>query len=290
MQKLVALYTCFNRKGKTLNALHSLFEAAKSQGETLMLDVVVTDDGSTDGTSEAIKEKFPEVKVLKGNGNLFWAEGMRNSWRKALENDTYDGYLLLNDDTEIYRGVFEEFTEMHNYSQKEFGVSGIYLGATEDRETGKLTYSGSLITNKLLYKQKRLPPNGEFQKCDIGNANIMMVTKSVVNQIGILTEGYVHGKADYDYTLTASRANIPVLISRKYCGHCENDHTDAYIGFSKKTKKERRQVLENPTKLDHLSHLKFMQKFFPWRVPFINLMAWFKVNFPNTYINFIKNN
>ena len=67
----------------------------------------------------------------------------------------------------------------------------------------------------------------------------MLVPHTVVEQIGILTAGYAHGKADYDYTLTAKKAGIPSLISSKYCGHCINDHVDFYKNFEKKTVKEK---------------------------------------------------
>ena len=39
----------------------------------------------------------------------------------------------------------------------------------------------------------------------------MMVAREVVEKIGILSEGYVHGVADYDYTLKAVKKNIPVF-------------------------------------------------------------------------------
>ncbi|MGB5819490.1 MAG: glycosyltransferase family 2 protein [Saonia sp.] len=283
MKKIAAIYTCHNRKEKTLKSLDSLYKAHEFSVDQLSLDVYITDDGSTDGTSMAIRESFPKVILLKGNGNLFWAEGMRNSWKYALQKD-YDGYLLLNDDVELYGNVLAQILKTHEYSLNNFNKPGIYIGATEDKKNHRLTYSGSLIKNKFLYTQKRLAPNGKFQLCDLANANIMFVPNEVVQKIGILAEGYSHGIADYDYTLTANRSQIPIIVSPEYGGHCEYDHKDIYADFSKLSFKERKKTLYSPTGLAYKSYLKYMKKFFPYRYPILVLAGWLKLYFPNVYV------
>ena len=62
------------------------------------LNVYLVDDGSTDGTSEAVKKNFPQVNIIKGDGTLFWNGGMRVAFSKAMESE-HDYYLWLNDDT-----------------------------------------------------------------------------------------------------------------------------------------------------------------------------------------------
>ena len=137
MKKIAALYTCFNRKEKTLASLSSLDDARKNTDHDFNLDIYLTDDGSTDGTSEAVKKEFPNVNIMYGDGNLFWAEGMRTSWKKAMEKD-YDGYLLLNDDVEIYANVFNQLFSAHSYCKNTFGKSGIYIGPTEDKDISEM--------------------------------------------------------------------------------------------------------------------------------------------------------
>ena len=106
MMRFAALFTCFNRKEKTLEALSNLYTSYKKNGSEFSMAVYLTDDGSTDGTYDAVKQKFPEVKLLKGNGSLYWAGGMRNSWNEAIKKD-YDAFLLLNDDTNISENLFQ---------------------------------------------------------------------------------------------------------------------------------------------------------------------------------------
>ena len=161
---------------------------------------------------------------------------------------------------------------------------GCYIGSTKDPETEKLTYGGAVITNRFLYQFTILKPDGAFQECDLGNANIMYVDAGVVDKVGILSEGYVHGIADYDYTLKCKKNNIPVLIMPNYCGFCERDTKGLYHSFHLMTFKERLTHLYSPTGIAFNSRLLFMRKFFPYRYPMFYLVGWLKVLFPKFYL------
>ena len=38
------------------------------------VQTIVVDDGSTDGTDIMISQEFPDVVVMRGDGNLWWTE------------------------------------------------------------------------------------------------------------------------------------------------------------------------------------------------------------------------
>lgn len=284
MERIAVLLTCHNRKDKTINCIQSLKKAI-IEAPSLEVDIYLTDDGSTDGTGKIINEQFPEVIILKGNGFLFWAGGMRNSWREALKNE-YDGYLLLNDDTNVTNDILDEIIKVHQQTTKIYGAEGIYVGSTKDSTKGKISYGGSIITNRFFYKTKRLEPNGTIQLCELGNANIMCVSKEVVSRIGILSKDYVHGAADYDYTLKARKKKIPVVIMSKYCGECDNDHPDVYENFNKLPFKGRVKRLYNPSGLAYRDRLRYMQKNFPYRFPFVLVLGWLQILFPRFFISY----
>ena len=287
MTKIAVLLTCHNRKEKTINALTTVYRAAQVSKNEISLHVFLTDDGSTDGTKEAVMKEFPAVVILEGDGNLFWAKGMRVSWEAAIEED-FDMYLLLNDDVEIYDIAFDQLFDAHHHCMNTYNKVGIYIGATEDKHQKLLTYSGSIVLSKFLYTQKRLPPNGDYQLCDLANANIMLVPKEVVDQIGIISGNYSHGVADYDYTLRATTKNIPVVVAPKYCGHCEYDHKDPYTGFVEMSLQERKAYLNSPRGLAQKSYNRYMRKFFPWRYPLVAFFGWFKLYFPKYYLKYFR--
>lgn len=56
----------------------------------ISLSVYLTDDGCTDGTSQAVRDIFKgkDITIMQGDGNLYWAGGMRFAWKEALKKKT----------------------------------------------------------------------------------------------------------------------------------------------------------------------------------------------------------
>ncbi len=289
MNKLAVLLTCFNRKEKTIASLTALHTAFNESSKGWSMSIYLTDDGSTDGTSQAVLEHFPEVNLLKGDGTLYWAGGMRNSWGEALKGG-YDAYLLLNDDTYVYPQLFEAVLKTQEHCVANYGMGGVYIGSTIDSRTKKVSYGGSIFTNRFLAKMNRLQPGDKPVPCQLGNANIMWVSKHVVDRIGILSDGYVHGMADYDYTLRATKKNLPVLVMPGVVGECINDHKDPYRRFFKLSLKERYKMLYSPIGFDFVSQTHHMKKHFPIRLPLFLLTGYFKVLCPKLYYNLLYKN
>jgi len=283
MYRIAVLLTCYNRKEKTLSSLKSLKTATEASNKKIDIAVYLTDDGSTDGTSEAVASQFPDTVILKGNGNLFWANGMIKSWKEAIKKD-FDFYLLLNDDTILFDDFFDVIFDTHHKCLDKYEMGGVYVGSTKDSHTQEISYGGAVIISKLKYTFSKIRPDGNIHECDLGNANIMMVSKNVVDKVGILSEGYAHGAADFDYTLKSKKKGIPVLVATEYCGYCTNDHKDMYHNFDKKSLKERIDYLYSPTGIAFKSRLRFMRKFFPVRYPFFFIIGWVKVLFPKIYV------
>ena len=232
MMNIAALYTCHNRKEKTLASLRSLFSSTlvynDSSKDKIELSVFLTDDGCTDDTAGAIRSSFPnnDIHIIQGNGELYWAGGMRVAWNAAIHSQIeWDYYLLLNDDTELKDECLIELFSAQSFCKSSYGRCGIISGITCSKDNPQLvTYGGDVLTNRLTGKSRRLNISGKPQMIDMTNANILLVPQTVVEEIGIFYERFQHGRADSDYALTARRHNIPVLITGDVCGYCENDH------------------------------------------------------------------
>lgn len=278
--RIAVLLTVYNRREKTLACLGRL--AMQVLPEQVKLAVYLTDDNSVDGTADAVARSYPNVNLLRGSGSLFWAGGMRNSWKAALKGN-YDYYLLLNDDTLLRTDAISSLLSVAVHYA---GIPSICVGATCDT-TGKLTYGGRMLLSKYALKSKMVHSTRDVQDCDLGNANIMLVPAPVVSRLGILSDVFTHGIADYDYTLRARRAGFRVLVAPGFLGECENDHGRNWASAAMPLKK-RIAFLKSPKGLAYHEYLYFIRSHFPYSLPATLLKLWLKTLFPGIWDSFKK--
>lgn len=221
--KVAAVMTCFNRREKTEACLEALFRAAQAISDKVSLHIIVTDDGSRDGTSEMIQERFPAVDVLRGDGSLFWNGGMRLAFGKALAQG-HDFYLWVNDDTTLFTDCLSNLLATHESLHAQTGRSGLVVGSTRDA-SGKVTYGGLYRPNtRKPLKFKLIQPQSEPQPCESSNGNCVLISAEAAAVLGNLEASYVHGMGDMDYGLRASKAGIPIWVMPGFVGTCDHDH------------------------------------------------------------------
>lgn len=280
MKKIAVLLTCHNRREKTVNCLTSFYNGILFYKKNYSFKVFLVDDGSRDDTSRIVHLKFPEVKIIQGHGDLFWAGGMRKAWIEAINCDSYYAYLLLNDDVILKKDFFENFLETHQFSLKKFNVGGVYSSSTIDECTKEISYGGQkIIRNHLLMNFELVIPNNIPQPCDMTNANILWVSGSVVDKIGTFNPVYTHGIADYDYSLTAIKANIPVYLTPGIGGSCIDDHGSNWKSTNTSLL-ERIEFLKDPKGLAYKEYLYFIRKHFPLYLPYSFMTLWLKTLLP----------
>ena len=81
-----------NRVEYTRSCLRSLYQQTMRGFE-----IIVIDDGSTDGTTEMIAAQFPDVVLLRGDGNLWWTRSINMGVEYALAQKP-EYIITLNDD------------------------------------------------------------------------------------------------------------------------------------------------------------------------------------------------
>ena len=279
--------TVFNRRDKTLACLRSIAETWAPFAGVFSLKVFLTDDGCSDGTADAIRaESYPfPVRILQGDGSLYWNGGMINSWKAAMAENCWSGYLWLNDDVVVLPEFWQDLLDADSFCMETYDEGGIYVGSTKDADSGAFTYGGFIYTNKLTLKDKMLPPNGTLQPCEAAHGNITFVTADVVDEMGIFCKEYIHGGTDHDYTYLAHKAGFPVLILPHYSAACRNDHPKdgGRKKFFSLPLKERIEYLHAPNGLNLHNALLFSKRCFPWRYPIILVTGYLKAIFPKTY-------
>lgn len=223
MKKTVAvLITAYNRKSITLNGLRSLWPAMEQCQDTYEFDVYLADDNSTDGTAGAVSEVFPQIKIIKGDGNLYWGGGMNLAWREALQKREYDYYLWMNDDAKLYPDSIAHLLSV----EKDAGEPVLVCGVFED-SSGHISYGACDRSGKLLEPRSLEHPY-------YMNGNLVLVPKQIYESIGIIDSVFHHRGGDYDYGLRAQKAGFKLFISDIIVGITPRHDTDKTPYYSAK--------------------------------------------------------
>lgn len=298
--KIAAILTVFNRRQKTLSCLQHLFAAVQAYNSSddrkgsMAVVVYLTDDGSSDGTADAIGKTFPtqDIHILHGTGNLFWAGGMRLAWQEAIDSGiAWDYYLLLNNDTYVYDNLFMELFAADEYGMQQKCRHGISSGIVcEIKDKGHIIYGGFNFANRTKGRHEVVKPTGRPQQVDLVSGNILLVHKTVVDTIGIFYNGFHHDLADHDYNMTALRHDIPVAVTPDVCGECEFDHdTDSQDAkrLVSMTLSERKKYLNTPTRSDH-DYLLLIRRQLPMRYPMTLLLRNVRLYWPSLYYHITR--
>jgi GT2 family glycosyltransferase len=268
---VAVLLTTYNRKAKTLTCLTTL--ARQKLHEDVNLKVFLTDDNSSDGTAEAVREQFPQTHIFHGNGQLFWAGGMRSTWRQAMQHEP-DYYLLLNDDTQLFPNTVATLLDMAMHDN-----TAICIGSTRNDESGEWSYGGSKLVSPKYWGGEKVFSETDTEEVDFANANIMLVPKAIVKKIGILSDQFTHSLADYDYCLKAKKNGFSVRVAPGFLGSCIDDHGNNWKSANT-TLKERIQYLKSPKGLAYSEYLWFIREHFPRSYPSAFIKLWMKTFFP----------
>jgi GT2 family glycosyltransferase len=212
MSSIAVLITCHNRKEKTIKCLHALFNQIGLDLE-FKVEVFLVDDGCTDGTSDSIRLLFPKVRIIKGDGNLYWNRGMHLAWSMAASAKEFDYYLWLNDDTNLYDIALLSMLKSAVITKN---ISAI-CGSTYSQGSQMVSYGGNSKSGKIL------APNGQLQEVFSFNGNVVLIPKYIFSKIGNLDKKFPHAIGDFDYSLRIRKEKLKSFITENFIGTCERD-------------------------------------------------------------------
>lgn len=228
MNRIATLITCHTRKAKTLACLEALFQNPLPEGYSL--EVFLVDDGSKDGTSEAVKQQFPDVHLIGGDGSLYWNGGMRVAFAAAMEKG-FDYYLWLNDDTLLYQTAIETLINTSHDLWAKQGKSVIVVGSTQDAKDGQHTYGGMVRPRKWKATTFQLvTPCDVPVECETMNGNCVLIPSEIAETVGNIEPKFAHAMGDADYGLRAGYAGFSLWVTSGFAGTCS--HNSAIGSFN----------------------------------------------------------
>ncbi len=199
-----------NRVSLTAKCIDSLQEQT-DRGFT----VIVVDDGSTDGTEDILRRAYPNVILLKGDGNLWWSGGVNKGIRHALSLAGEDDYIItVNNDT-VYQ---PDFVEKCRRATEQ--LPGAMLGSVLADKKGKIWHGGTIINwytakyrNVNRLKSIEDFPAGHYEPVSVLVGRGMISPKWVFEKVGLYDEEHLkQGGADADLPRRAHLQGVPLYV------------------------------------------------------------------------------
>lgn len=218
INKIAVIVPVFNRRETTLEFLRQIHEV---DSDSVELKIIVVDDGSTDGTTAAIKQNYDDVTVLCGNGNLWWTGAVNMGIRYALESpQKFDSVLIINDDLKLDKKFLINIIKIANKNNNALVSSVTINQDTGDREevlTAGFVREGRWLGIKGLRAGEPYSDKwSDVVECDLLTGASLLVPTAVFNEVGLMDdEGFPHNWGDFEFTLRASLNGFKCLVATK---------------------------------------------------------------------------
>ncbi|HRQ40422.1 MAG TPA: glycosyltransferase family 2 protein [Chloroflexota bacterium] len=194
---------CWNNKAYLEPCLNSIYDG----GLRSSYDIVVVDNGSTDGSQEMLREKFPEVIIIQNDHNV----GLGKASNQGIEATNGRHILLLNNDTVVNAPSLDAMVDYLDQHPDVGAVGGQLLNADGTVQSCYNDFP-SLIEEFFIATQigEKLWPgypanvtDKETKSVDWMGSACLMVRRQALDTVGLLDEEYfIYGdEADLQYRL-----------------------------------------------------------------------------------------
>lgn len=175
-------------------------------------ELTIVDDGSTDGTSDYIKKKYPWVNVLHGNGNLFYTGGMRKGisyLKKKAKNG--DFLLTLNNDTTFDKDYIKTLVKISQNNGRI--LVGTICKELDTKKIVDTTHNTNWNPFSLKRSEKKSPDRKLLFDTKTLSGRGTIVPIEVVKKIGNFNKNLPQYGSDSDFFYRAKKNGFTLAVT-----------------------------------------------------------------------------
>lgn len=176
-------------------------------------EILLVDNGSTDGSVECLKKLYPEIEIIENQNNLGFAEGNNVGIKRALEKKA-DYVLLLNNDTIVDKDFLTHIIIVAE-SSDEIGIVGPKVYFYNDRN--KIQSAGGSVnfyTGRTPLIGCNMQDVGQFDKIrevDYVSGCALLSKADVIEKLGFLCSDYFAYYEEVELCTRAKNNNFKVV-------------------------------------------------------------------------------
>jgi len=208
--RMMVLILNWNGLADTLACL----ESVRRLVDYLAYEVVVVDNGSSDGSPAIIRQRFPEVMVIENEENLGYAGGNNVGLRYALAQGA-DYALLLNNDTEVAPDFLSRLVKAAN-ADPIVGAAGPTI-LYYDSPTVIWSAGGAIDWRRGQTRMMELDEKdvghsrAEPREVDFVSGCALLVRREVLKQVGLLDERFFLYYEEVEWCVRARQAGFRIV-------------------------------------------------------------------------------
>lgn len=213
-EEIAILIPTHNRKEHLVQCLNMLLDQT-----ILPKNIIIIDDGSTDGTTDILRSKFNFVEIIKGNGELWWTGAVNRGIEYVLKNlKTVKGVILLNDDVVILKDWFENFVK--DIAVNKHSLIGCVNVNYKDKCT--ITWAGKKHNNKWLSLSTNNFVGENVSLISLSHRYInsfdligrgLFIPCEVFKKVGLFDEKHFKHRGDTELPLRARLNGFKLIVS-----------------------------------------------------------------------------
>lgn len=181
-------------------------------------EIVLVEDGCTDGTAENCRREFPRVKLLHGDGDLWWSGAINLGVEYALR-ENFDCVMWLNDDNRVEPQTLGELVESHRRN----GPKSVVVARVRTLGTGADEWTGGPPPWHRKYGEWTPP---DFNASDdipvehtTGGQGVLFPAQCFRDAGLIDVRSFPHYWADHDFHFRAQKAGYRYFIATRASVH-----------------------------------------------------------------------
>lgn len=198
-----AVVVSWNSKAFLIECLESLTDSAAQPS----LEVIVVDNGSTDGSQAAVRERFPGVVLIDNGENL----GFARATNLGIRHSHGDYVMFVNSDTRVFPGCIEALLEFMN-THPDVGMASPRIVGRDGRSqhvVGRGPSLRSVFRDALGFQEPRCPccegpehdsDAGQMVEVELIMLCFTIVRRQAMEKVGLLDEAFFFYGEDVDFS------------------------------------------------------------------------------------------